>query len=146
MLEIRAIRPEDHAAWLELWRGYLEFYETDLADDVSRFTFDRIVDPGSGLHGAIAWQDGRAVGVVHWLTHLATWSKGEYCYLEDLFVSSDARGAGAGRALIGHVRDWAAAAGCEKVYWLTALTNARAQALYDQVATRTGFIHYQLAL
>jgi GNAT superfamily N-acetyltransferase len=146
MLEIRAIHTDDHAVWLELWRGYLEFYETDLTDDVTQYTFERIVDPASGVDGAIAWQDGRAVGLVHWLTHQATWSRGRYCYLEDLFVSPHARGSGTGRALITRVRDWAADAGCEKVYWLTAETNTRARALYDQVATRSGFIHYQLSL
>lgn len=146
MLEIRAVRPEDHSLWLDLWRGYLEFYEAELTDDVTTYTFDRLLDPASGLHGAIAWQDGRAVGLVHWLTHPATWSKGDYCYLEDLFVAPDARGTGAGRSLIAHVRDWAKDAGCSKVYWLTAETNARARALYDQVATRSGFLHYQLPL
>lgn len=146
MLEIRAVRTEDHAVWLELWRGYLTFYETELSDDVTQHAFDRIVDPTSGLDGAIAWQDGHAVGLVHWLTHQATWSRSDYCYLEDLFVSPGARGSGAGRSLIGHVRDRAKDAGCAKVYWLTAETNTRARALYDQVATRSGFIHYQLSL
>jgi len=146
MLEIRAVRNEDRALWLELWQAYLAFYETELTGDVTQYTFDRIVDPASGLDGAIAWQDGHAVGLVHWLTHQATWSRGDYCYLEDLFVSPDARRTGAGRSLIAHVRDWAKDAGCTKVYWLTAETNTRARALYDQVATRSGFIHYQLAL
>lgn len=146
MLEIRAVRTEDHPVWLELWQGYLEFYEAELTDDVTQHTFDRIIDPASGVDGAIAWQDGHAVGLVHWLAHPATWSRGKYCYLEDLFVSPAARRTGAGRALISHVRDWAADAGCAKVYWLTAETNARARALYDQVATRSGFLHYQLSL
>lgn len=146
MLEIIAVRPEDHAVWLQLWQGYLEFYETELTEEVTQYTFDRIVDPAPGLYGAIAWEGGRPIGLVHWLTHLATWSRGDYCYLEDLFVSPDARGSGAGRSLIGHVSDWAKDAGCTKVYWLTAETNTRARALYDQVATRSGFIHYQLTL
>jgi hypothetical protein len=25
---VNALEPQDHACWAELWRGYLEFYET----------------------------------------------------------------------------------------------------------------------
>ena len=73
--------------------------------------------------------------------------RGEYCYLEDLFVSPDARGSGAGRALIATVDGLGAGAtACAKVYWLTAETNATARALYDRVATHTGFVHYEIPL
>ncbi len=30
-----------------------------------------------------------------------------------------------------------------RVYWLTHETNEAARALYDKIATRTGFIHYK---
>ena len=146
MLEITAVRPEDHAVWLQLWQGYLEFYETELTEEVTQYTFDRIVDPASGLYGAIAWESGRPVGLAHWLTHLATWSRGDYCYLEDLFVAPAVRGGGVGAALIAHVADAARDAGAEKVYWLTEESNETARRLYDRVAERTGFIHYELAL
>lgn len=99
------------------------------------------------LRGAIArGADGRAVGIVHWLTHLATWTTSDYCYLEDLYVAPGARGTGTGRALIEHVRAWAADHGSTKVYWMTAETNETARRLYDQVAERTGFIHYEIPL
>jgi len=61
-------------------------------------------------------------------------------------VSPDARGSGAGRALIDTVAAWAGEHGCAKVYWLTAETNVTARALYDRVATHTGFVHYEIAL
>ena len=52
-----------------------------------------------------------------------------YCYLEDLFVSSDARGSGAGRALIQAVYRAADAANADQVYWLTAQSNMTARKL-----------------
>ena len=61
-------------------------------------------------------------------------------------MSAEARGSGTGRALIATVTDWARGHDCAKVYWLTAETNATARALYDRVATSTGFVHYQVAL
>ncbi len=145
MTVVRALQHDDFDAWLPLWKGYLEFYETELEDEITRHTFERLIDTSIDMFGALALNDeGEAVGMVNWLTHPGTWSRGQCVYLEDLFVSVNARGTGAGRALIEHVHQWAEAAGATKVYWLTADSNKTAQQLYDRVATKTGFIHYQI--
>ncbi|KQR90491.1 MAG: GNAT family N-acetyltransferase [Microbacterium ginsengisoli] len=147
MVTISPLHPDDRPAWEPLWAGYLEFYETDLAADVSDATFTALTIPGTTVHGAMARDDdGTPIGIVHWLTHASTWALGDYCYLEDLYVSPDARGTGAGRALIAHVRDWAAEHGAAKVYWLTAEGNTTARTLYDRVAADTGFVHYEIEL
>lgn len=145
MASIASITQDDYAEWLALWCGYLAFYESTLDDATTAATFAGLVDTSSFIHGAIARDDtGKAIGIVHWLTHPATWTRTNYCYLEDLFVAPDARGAGAGRALIEHVRVWAVQNESAKVYWLTAESNATARALYDRVASRSGMIHYQI--
>lgn len=147
MTEIRALTPADREAWLPLWRGYLEFYEATLPDEQTDLTWRRLLDPQFPMWGAVATDaDGGAIGLVHWLTHPATWSVGPYCYLEDLFVAPGTRGAGAGRALIEHVAEWAREHGSAKVYWLTHETNTTARALYDRVATHSGFVHYEMGL
>ena len=66
------------------------------------------------------------------------------CYLQDLFTAPEARGQGAGRALIAAVIDWARDRGCVRVYWNTQASNATARRLYDQVAENKGFIRYQV--
>ena len=145
MISIRPIQPEDFDIWWPLWQGYLEFYEVDVSDEVSRFAFDRLNVPGSSMFGALAvTETGEAVGLVHWLLHPGTWSMQDSCYLEDLFVDSRFRGQGAGQALIAYVNEWAIAKNCAKVYWLTADSNLNAQKLYDRVAEKTGFIQYQI--
>jgi len=147
MAIIEPLRADDYAEWLVLWNGYLEFYETELDATTTETTFGRMTAPEPDIHGAIARDDdGRAIGLVHWLAHAATWDPGGYCYLEDLFVASDARGMGAGAALIDHVKAWAQQHGVAKVYWLTAETNAVARGLYERVASRSGFIHYEMRL
>ncbi|MCU1414204.1 MAG: family N-acetyltransferase [Microbacteriaceae bacterium] len=147
MVTIAPVTPSDRAEWLALWNGYLTFYETELDEATTQSTFARITTPESGINAAIARDDsGTAIGLVHWLTHLATWTTTDYCYLEDLFVSTNARGLGTGAALIEHVREWAVEHGSSKLYWLTAETNAVARGLYDRVATRSGLIQYQIAL
>lgn len=147
MTTIAPITNDDHTDWAVLWSGYLSFYETDLDEATTAATFERLVDADSGIHGAIARdENGAAVGIVHWLTHLGTWTTTNYCYLEDLFVASSGRGGGVGRALIEHVRAWAEQNGSSKVYWLTAESNATARVLYDRVASRSGMIHYEIDL
>lgn len=147
MTEIHALTAADRDAWLPLWQGYLEFYEATLPGEQTDLTWSRLLDLQFPMWGAIATDaEGRAIGLVHWLTHPATWSAGPYCYLEDLFVTPGTRGTGAGRALIEHVAEWARERGCSKVYWLTHETNTTARTLYDRVATHTGFVHYEMGL
>jgi len=147
MVRVTALESSDRAEWLRLWDGYLTFYASDLDPSTTEATFARLTTAGSGLHGAIArHDDGTAIGLVHWLTHLSTWTTSDYCYLEDLFVAPGVRGTGVGRALIEQVRRWAEQNGSAKVYWLTAETNSVARGLYDQVATRTEFIQYEVSL
>jgi len=147
MVSIRPIQREDFDVWLPLWQAYLDFYEVEISDEVTRFTFDRLNVPGNSMFGALAVAEtGEAVGLVHWVTHPGTWSMKDSCYLEDLFVDSRSRGHGVGRALIASVNDWAIAESCARVYWLTAQSNVNAQKLYDRVAQKTGFIQYQIPI
>ena len=147
MSAISSLTASDHNDWLALWSSYLEFYEADLATAQTELTWARLLADDSGVHGAIARDEwGAAMGIVHWLTHPATWSDGPYCYLEDLFVAPEARAAGTGAALIEHVRSWARERACAKVYWLTQRENRTARKLYDRVATDTGFVHYEIPL
>ncbi|MFM6854926.1 MAG: GNAT family N-acetyltransferase [Sphingopyxis sp.] len=137
----------DYDDWLPLWTGYLAFYETPLADDVTRLAFDRLTSGDTPMFGLLARNAaGAAVGLVHWLPHLATWSANEYAYLEDLFVAPCARRTGAGRALIEAVYAAARARNCTQVYWLTKADNATARRLYDDVADYSGSVHYRYRL
>ncbi len=144
MISICPLTPDDFAAWEPLWRGYLRFYETSLDEEITRLTFERLTSEEFPMHGFLARDEaGRAIGMVNWVTHPATWARGDYCYLEDLFVIPEVRGTGAGRALIEAVYDAAAELGCAAVYWLTHETNVEARKLYDRIAQRSGFIHYR---
>ena len=93
--------------------------------------------PSPSWPGAACWSTTTAS------PHRSTWTPGDYCYLQDLFTAEEERGAGIGRALIEAVYERAAAAGASRVYWLTHETNQTARALYDKVASRSGFIQYR---
>ena len=139
-IEIGPLRPDEQVRWAELWRGYLDFYESTLPDSRYESTWRRLLD-GSEIAGLGARQDGRLVGITHYLFHHHTWSD-DVCYLQDLFVDANVRGHGVARKLIEAVAKIAGAHGCPRLYWLTNQANAPARLLYDQIATWKGHIRY----
>ncbi|MCE1116658.1 MULTISPECIES: GNAT family N-acetyltransferase [Pseudomonas] len=145
-ITLRPVGAADHAAWLPLWQAYLRFYETELPEAVSVSTWQRLLDSNEPTHSALAWVDGKAVGMVNFIYHRSNWSIEPSCYLQDLYVDSQVRGLGIGRQLIEHVYATAKADGCAKVHWLTHETNATAISLYEQVAERPGFIQFRKPL
>ena len=146
-MAIRPARPEDFEAWLTLWKGYQQFYKVGIDDSVTAETWQRLHDASEPMQCALALDaTGRPVGLVHWIFHRSTWTTGNYCYLQDLFVATDVRGGGHGRQLIEHVYADAKAAGCSRVYWLTHESNTDAMQLYDRIAERSGFVQYRHAV
>ena len=141
--QIRPVTQQDHAAWLPLWQAYLTFYNTVLPDEVSASTWQRFLDPAEPTNAALAWQDGKAVGMVHFIYHRSNWSIANACYLQDLLVTPEHRGTGVGRLLIEHVYTTAKANNCDKVHWLTHETNATAIQLYERIAERPGYIQFR---
>ncbi|MDB5598510.1 MAG: acetyltransferase [Xanthobacteraceae bacterium] len=142
-VNIRAVGEAERAAWEPLWKGYQTFYKVSLSDEVNTVTWQRLHDPAEPMGVLGAYLDGRLVGIAHWIEHRSCWTIGNYVYLQDLFVESQARGHGIGRALIEAVCDVARAAGASRVHWLTHESNTDARALYDKVAERPGFIQYR---
>jgi GNAT superfamily N-acetyltransferase len=146
-LTIRPIARSDHAQWLPLWDGYNAFYgradDTALDPAVTAMSWERFFDADEPVHALVAEQDGRLLGLVHYLFHRSTITVGPSCYLQDLFTTAQARGQGVGRALIEAVYAAARQAGAARVYWQTHETNATAMRLYDQVAEHSGFVVYR---
>jgi GNAT superfamily N-acetyltransferase len=142
-VEIRAVEAAEHAAWLPLWQAYLRFYMTEIDDDTSDLTWWRFLDPEEPMHAALAWHAGEAIGMVHWIYHRSCWTRGDYCYLQDLFIVKQHRSGGVGRQLIEHVYAAAKSADCSRVHWLTHESNTDAQLLYERIGKRSGFIQYR---
>lgn len=141
---IRPLALRDRAAWEPLWKGYLTFYETQVPDEVTETTWQRLMAAGEDPSGFVAVdEDDRPIGIVHYHFHRSTWTIGDYCYLQDLFVSPAVRGGGAGRALIEAVYEAARARGASQTYWLTQDFNHTARKLYDKVGQLTPFIKYR---
>ena len=145
-IRVRAARADEYAVWLPLWRGYQGFYKVDIADAVSRTTWQRFFDDAEPMHCDFAEVDGVVRDVVHSIDHRSCWMKEHSCYLQDLFVAPESRGLGLGRRLIEHVYAQAKARGCARVHWLTHETNSDAMKLYDRIADKPGFVQYRKGL
>ena len=141
---IRGLEGRDRDSWGTLWKGYLDYYETELPPEMYDIAFNRMLAGSEHeFHGLVAEKDGILIGLTHYLFHRHGWKVEPVVYLQDLYVSDDARGTGAGRALIEAVYDVADKAGSPNVYWLTQNFNKNGRRLYDRVGSLTPFIKYQ---
>ncbi len=141
---IRPLEDADRAAWEELFRAYILFYEAQVPDEVIALAWQRLLEQQDGFLALVAADEGGGlIGLAHALFHRSTWSPTSYCYLEDLFVDPAARGHGAGRALIEAVYREADKRGATRTYWATMGDNATARRLYDGLATLSPFVQYR---
>jgi GNAT superfamily N-acetyltransferase len=143
---VRDAGPGDEAAWRALWGQYLAFYSVDLAPEVTMATWARLMDAVSPVKARLAVEGDRVIGFAIHLHHPSTWVATEDCYLEDLFITDDARGLGAGRALIDDLIALARAKGWSRLYWHTDEGNSRARSLYDSYTEYDGHVRYRLRL
>jgi len=142
---IRRLEEQDWARWQPLWKGYLDFYRADVAEETTRRTFARLTGGDDGLFGLLAvGEHDEGIGLAHCVVHASTWSRHPCCYLEDLFVSPVARRTNLGRALLEEVKRASDERGADRLYWHTQEYNGRARSLYDQVARLTSFIVYEM--
>jgi GNAT superfamily N-acetyltransferase len=146
MTLIRDIRESDATAWRGLWAGYNEFYATSVPIDVTELTLRRLLDPTSTMIGRIAERNARVVGFSVSLLHESSWTSSPSCYLEDLFVDPNVRGAGLGRALVQDLIDLGRARGWARLYWHTQADNERARRLYDSFVEADSFVRYRVTL
>ena len=85
-IDIRPVAANERAAWEPLWQGYLDFYESTVTPDNNDILWKRLHDPAEPMFILGAYQDGRLIGIAHYIFHRSCWTVGDYCYLQDLFV------------------------------------------------------------
>jgi len=144
--QIRRPLISDHEQWHALWQGYLTFYESSLATEVTDLLWQRIHDSAHEIQCRVAVaSDKNLVGLVHFFPHAHTWFANPVCYLNDLFVDPQIRGGGIGAALIDAVVTEARQQHWSEVYWHTQQNNSVARGLYDKVTGGSdGFINYTI--
>jgi GNAT superfamily N-acetyltransferase len=142
MPDVRRLKPEDREQWQVLWKGYQDFYKTNLDAGTDELWQRLLSEPDNGPIGLVFEENGNLLGLVHYLFHGTTWSAKQRIYLNDLYTLPAARGKGVGRALIEAVYEEGRKRDCDQVYWMTQDFNETGRKLYDKVADVTPFIKY----
>lgn len=146
----RPVQTDEFEGWTRLYRGYAAFYEWATSEEHQRQIWGWIHDTRviQCLVAVPVDEEGNELGEIQALAHLREWVRPlrgvRAGYLDDLFVDPSHRGTGAVEALFDGIRAMAAARGWPVVRWTTADDNYRARGYYDQVATRTTWITYDM--
>ncbi|GAB4241513.1 MAG: GNAT family N-acetyltransferase [Ekhidna sp.] len=117
MVTIREGLKEDLPAVLDLIRE-LAVYEK--AEDQVVNTVERMVEEGFGSHPVfgfiVAEDDDGIIGTAIYYYRYSTW-KGKRMYLEDLVVTEEKRGSGAGKRLFDEMLEIAKKTNCSGMMW-----------------------------
>ena len=144
---VRLLITDDKSKWHEMWSDYLAFYKQSLGPEITNETWRRFFDDTCTMYCSIAEDDrGQTLGFAIYVTHPGSWGIGDVCYLEDLYVTPEARCKGVARKLIeqlialGKQNNW------YRVYWHTDDGNHTARALYDKIGTLSDRVKYDVPL
>lgn len=102
--------------------------------------------PNAQVFASLAELDGAPVGLALWFLTFSTWTGRPSLYLEDLFVSEEARGQGVARALFRRLAREAQARDCARIDWAVLDWNVDAMAFYERLGGRrqTGWQPWRL--
>lgn len=144
---IRRPTAADERSWHALWKDFVLGGPEPCSAEAPADAWRHALAPEEpmGLWLAVDPQD-RPVGFVLSVVFPYSWSTRPVCYLLDLYVAPEARSQGLGRRLIERLAEEGRTAGWLKLMWMTQHDNARAQALYDSLATRSSLVRYDLML
>ena len=129
---VRPAVPADTATILGFIRALAEYekllHEVEASEaDLARHLFGET----PRLFCDIAEQDGAPVGLAIWFYNYSTFRGRHGIYLEDLFVVPEARGLGAGKALLRALAQRCEAQGLARLEWAVLNWNAPSIAFYD---------------
>jgi GNAT superfamily N-acetyltransferase len=101
----------------------------------------------SPAHGLICLIDGLAVGYAIYFYSYSTWLGRKGMYLEDLYISPEHRGSGAGKTMLRHLAGIACETGCGRLEWSVLDWNEPAIQFYLSLGAspQDEWIRYRLA-
>jgi GNAT superfamily N-acetyltransferase len=118
MIAIRPARAGDAALIVSLLRALADYEKMlDYAKMTEAQVETAILSPGARVFCDIAEADGEPVGLAVWYYNFSTFEGRAGIYLEDIFVAPEARGTGAGLALMRHLARRCRDEGLKRLKW-----------------------------
>lgn len=145
---IRNATPDDVATILHFITELAVFekagHEVEATEESLRTS---LFGAGAVTEAAILEADGMPAGFAVWFYNYSTWQAKNGLYLEDLYVSPDYRGSGAGKLLLRHLARRAVEKDCGRFEWSVLDWNLSAIRVYDAIGAepQTEWIRYRLA-
>lgn len=129
--QIRPANSADVPLILQLVRDLAAFErERDKVIATEPMLFEALFGPHPAAEAVIAELDGTPVGMALFFHNFSTWTGWRGLYLEDLYVTPEARGAGVGKALLQHLAALAVERGCTRFEWSVLDWNEKAIRFY----------------
>ncbi|RDV24239.1 GNAT family N-acetyltransferase [Alteromonas aestuariivivens] len=137
MLHIRPATPEDAGQILDFILE-LAIYEKArheveaTVEDIKASLFA----PNATAHCVICEESGQAIGFAVYFYNYSTWQGRNGVYLEDLYVSQQHRGKGAGKALLHYLANHAVEHNCGRFEWSVLDWNTPAIEFYQSLGAK----------
>ena len=135
MTRIRPAAPADVPTVLRFVRELAAFEREPDAVEATEESFAQALFGERPTAEAVIAEDkgGAAMGFALFFHNFSTWTGRRGLYLEDLYVTPEARGRGAGTALLRHLAGLAVERGCARFEWAVLDWNAPAIAVYRRL-------------
>ncbi|MGU3315087.1 MAG: GNAT family N-acetyltransferase [Sphingomonas sp.] len=131
---IRPATPADIAVILRFIRELAAFEREPDAVEATEATLHEALFGAQPAAEAVIAEDATGpLGFAVFFHNFSTWAGRRGLYLEDLYVTPDARGKGVGGALLRHLAALAVARGCARFEWSVLDWNADAIAVYRRM-------------
>ncbi|HEU0066951.1 MAG TPA: GNAT family N-acetyltransferase [Sphingomonas sp.] len=134
MIDIRPAVPADVATILRFVRDLATFErEPDAVEATQATLHEALFGDRPAAEALVAHGTDAALGFALFFHNFSTWTGRRGLYLEDLYVTPDARGLGVGGALLRALAAIALDRGCARFEWSVLDWNAEAIAFYRSV-------------
>jgi RimJ/RimL family protein N-acetyltransferase len=142
---VEKLNSDDYVQWQELYKGYADFYQMPMNDEILHQVWEWIFDEEMEFYALSAkTEDGEMVGFMHYRQMPSPLRGILVGFLDDLYVSPDNRGGGAVQSLFKALNEDAKKNDWQYVRWITATDNSRARAVYDKISGTIDFVTYQM--
>jgi GNAT superfamily N-acetyltransferase len=143
IIRVAPAEQADKESWLRLWHAWQRHMKSAVPADVTERTWRRAQEPASDLLVLLGFRYQReAIGFATVSFTPFAWTGSDIAFLQDLFVMDEARGQGAGEALLHAVYRHADQRHATQVFWMVDEADERLQRFYARNGVRTPYLRY----